>query len=384
MSPPIYLDHNATAPLLPEAREAMAEALTRTWGNPSSVHAPGRAARAAVEAARLEVAALLGADREEIVFTSGGTEGDHLGIRGLAATAVNNGRGRHLVSSRLEHPAVLGALAALAREQDFAVSWVAAGPTGLVDVTELASVLRNETALVTLALANHELGNIADIAAMAALAHGSGALFHSDAVQAAAKLPIDVRALGVDALTISGHKLGGPKGIGALFLRRGLLPEPLLQGGHQEKERRAGTENVPGILGMAAACRRAREDLAARNAHLAALGARLQGRLLQIPGARLHGDPRQRLPGTVNVGFAGASGELVVIGLDLEGVAVSSGAACSSGTQAPSAVLLALGLPPEQAREAVRFSLGPENSEDEVDRAAALTAEVVARVRAAA
>jgi cysteine desulfurase len=382
-SAPIYLDHNATAPTLPEVREAMAEALARTWGNPSSVHGPGRAARAAVESARVEVAALVGADREEIVFTSGGTEGDHLAIRGLAAAATRAGRGQHLVSSRLEHPAVLGALAALAA-RGFEVSWLPPAPTGVFAGDALAGALRADTALVTLALANHELGNLADLHALCARAHDRGALFHTDAVQAAGKTPIDVRLLAVDALTISGHKLGGPKGVGAVFIRRGLQPEPLLEGGHQEKERRAGTENVPGILGLAAACRRARTDLPARIAQMRELGARLQQRLLGIPGARLHGDPDRRLPGTVNVGFAGAPGELVVIGLDLEGVAVSSGAACSSGTQAPSTVLLALGLAPAQAREAVRFSLGPGNTAAEVDRAAAVTAEVVARVRAAA
>jgi cysteine desulfurase len=379
---PIYLDHNATAPTLPEVREAMAEALARTWGNPSSVHGPGRAARAAVEGARLDVAALIGADREEIVFTSGGTEGDHLAIRGLALAAVQGGRGRHLVSSRLEHPAVLGALTAL-EARGFEVSWLAPGPTGLFAPEQVASALRVDSALCTLALANHELGNLADVRALCAAAHEGGTLFHSDAVQAAGKLDIDVRALGVDALTISGHKLGGPKGVGAVFIRRGLQPEPLVEGGHQEKERRAGTENVPGILGLAAACRRARTDRQAWAGHLRQLGGRLQARLLAIPGARLHGDLDRRLPGTVNVGFAGAPGELVVIGLDLEGVAVSSGAACSSGTQAPSTVLLALGLPPARAREAVRFSLGPENTAAEVDRAAVATAEVVARVRAA-
>jgi cysteine desulfurase len=380
---PIYLDHNATAPTLPEVREAMAEALSSSWGNPSSVHGPGRAARAAVESARLDVAALIGADREEIVFTSGGTEGDHLAIRGLALAAVQGGRGRHLVSSRLEHPAVLGALGALTA-RGFEVSWVPPGPNGIIAEQALAGVLRADAALVSLALANHELGNLADVRSLCALAHDGGALFHTDAVQAAGKAPIDVRALAVDALTISGHKLGGPKGVGAVFIRRGLQAEPLLEGGHQEKERRAGTENVPGILGLAAACRRARAELPARAAQMRELGARLQARLLAIPGARLHGDPERRLPGTVNVGFTGAPGELVVIGLDLEGVAVSSGAACSSGTQAPSTVLLAMGLEPARAREAVRFSLGPSNTAAEVDRAVEVTVEVVARVRAAA
>ena len=207
---------------------------------------------------------------------------------------------------------------------------------------------------------------------------------HTDAVQAAGRIPIDVRALEVDALSLSAHKLGGPKGVGALWLRRGLLLAPLLAGGHQERERRAGTENVPGIVGFGEAARRARQDLADRAAHVARLRDRLEALLLQIPGCRRHGDPAARAPGTANVGFEGAAGQLVVIGLDLEGVAVSSGAACSSGTLAPSPVLLALGLPPERAREAVRFSVGPDNTAEQIDRAAALVATVVARVRAAA
>ena len=206
---------------------------------------------------------------------------------------------------------------------------------------------------------------------------------HTDAVQAVGRVPVDVRALGVDALSFSGHKLGGPKGVGALWLRRGRLPHPLLSGGHQERERRAGTENVPGIVGFGAACREARGRLALWSA-VARLRDLLEGRLLQIPGARRHGDPHGRGPGTANLGFEGAPGELMVIALDLEGVAVSSGAACSSGTMAPSPVLLALGLPPARAREAVRFSLGPDNTAQEIERVAEITARVVARVRAAA
>ena len=388
--PGIYLDHNATSPLLPEVRAAMAEALETAWGNPSSVHRYGRQARALVETARAEVAALLGADREEIVFTSGGTEGDHLCIRGLARAAVTGGRGRHLVVSPLEHPAVAGAVAAL-RGEGFEVSPLPVTDSGRLADGALAASLRSDTALVSVALVNHELGNLYPVEELAAEARAAGALFHSDAVQAAGKQELDVRRLGVDALTLSGHKLGGPKGVGAVFIRRGLTLAPLMEGGHQEKERRAGTENVPGIVGLGVACRRAREELPARSQRFRELGARLQAHLLAIPGSRLHGEGQGqgqgqgqgRSGGTINVGFAGAPGELVVIGLDLEGVAVSSGAACSSGTQAPSAVLLALGMPPARAREAVRFSLGPSSTEAEVDRAAALTALVVGRVRAA-
>jgi cysteine desulfurase len=385
---PIYLDHNATTPLLPEVRAAMARALEELWGNPSSVHGPGRRARAAVEDARQEVAALVGGDREEIVFTSGGTEADHLGIRGLADDRPHGQR----VSSRLEHPAVHGALAAAGRAAgaaaETATSWVPVDAEGRIAPEALAETLRPDAALVSLALVNHELGNLYPVTALAAAARSRApqVRVHTDAVQAAGRIAIDVRALGVDALSLSAHKLGGPKGVGALWIRQGLLPAPLLAGGHQERERRAGTENVPGIVGFGEAARRARQDLTKlpdRITRVAALRDRLEARLLQLPGSRRHGDPGARAPGTVNIGFEGAAGQLVVIGLDLEGVAVSSGAACSSGTLAPSPVLLALGLPPARAREAVRFSLGPDNTAEEIDRAAALVATVVARVRAA-
>jgi cysteine desulfurase len=376
----IYLDHNATTPLVPEARQAMARALEELWGNPSSVHALGRQARAAVEDARQEVAALLGADREEVVFTSGGTEGDHLAIRGLAATRP----AAPLVSSRLEHPAVQAAVAAAAApEGSRSVTWLPVDGQGRID-DQAFDRAASLAPVISLALVNHELGNVLPIAALAARARSRGALFHTDAVQAAGRIPVDVRALGVDALTVSAHKLGGPKGVGALWIRRGVLPAPLLSGGHQERERRAGTENVPGIVGFGAAARQARRQLHEAAARIGGLRDRLEARLLALPGSRRHGDAGARAPGTCNVGFDGAPGELVVIGLDLEGIAVSSGAACSSGTMAPSPVMLALGLAPDRAREAVRFSLGPASTAEDIDRTAAAVAGVVARVRAAA
>jgi cysteine desulfurase len=363
------------------------EALDEAWANPSSVHGPGRKARAAVEEARREVAALLGGSADGVVFTSGGTEGDNLAVMGLLrARARAAGRAGRLITTRLEHPAVLAAAAELERG-GAEVVYLPAGEGGELEPAALARILGQGDAptLVSVALANHEIGTLAPVAALAQLAHAAGALFHTDAVQAAGRVPVDLGTLGVDALTVSAHKLGGPKGVGALWVRPGLLPEPLVSGGRQERERRAGTENVPGILGFAAACRVARARLAAGgNARVAELRDRLEARLLALPGSRRHGRATDRVPGTCNVGFAGTPGQLVVIGLDLEGVAVSSGAACSSGTPEPSSVLLALGLTPAQAREAVRFSLGPENTTEEIDRAAALTATVVARVRAAA
>jgi cysteine desulfurase len=378
----LYLDHNATSPLRAEVRAAMVAAMESEDGNPSSLHGPGRRARDAVERARREVAHFLGALAEEVVFTSGGTEGDHLCVRGLAR-AGRRARGLaapRVIACRIEHPAVLGALDELAGE-GFAVTWLPVGATGTVSAADLRAALGDDVVLVTLAAANHELGTINPIAELAAAAHERGIPLHTDAVQAAGRLPFDVGAAGVDAATISAHKIGGPKGVGAVFVRRGVDLDPLLPGGHQERERRGGTENVVGIVGLAAACRAA--DPAQTGVRVAALRDRLEARLLAIPGARRHGTG-PRVPGTCNLGFEGAPGHLVLVGLDLEGVAVSTGAACTSGTLAPSPALLALGLPDERAREAVRFSLGPELDEADVDRVAALTAAVVARVRAAA
>lgn len=380
----IYLDHNATTPLRPEVRAAVVDALA-LQGNPSSVHALGRQARHAVETARAQVASLIGATAEEVVFCSGGTEGDHLAIRGLALAARQDRAGgpAHVISSQLEHPAVAAALGELRRE-GFSISHVECDEQGRVRPEALARALRPETVLVTLAWANHELGNVADVPELARLAHAAGALFHTDAVQAAGRLPLNVGATQVDALTLSSHKLYGPKGVGAVFLRRGVNAHPVVSGGHQERERRGGTENVPGVVGFGEACRLAGEDLSDSAASIAQLRDALELRLLAIPGARVHGSPGQRVPGTSNVAFDGADGQLVAIGLDLQGVFVSTGSACTSGSLEPSPVLLALGLSAPRAREAVRFSLGRGTTTEDVDRAAELTATVVARVRAAA
>jgi cysteine desulfurase len=378
---PIYLDHNATAPLRPQVREAVLAAL-ELWANPSSIHGPGRKARDAVERARVEVSRFLGASPEEVVFTSGGTEADHLAVRGLALAGRGQRERPRVVSTRLEHPAVVGALESL-RRQGFAVTWLPVGPGGLVSPGDLDAALGEDVVLVTLSAANHELGTLSPIAALAAVARARRISFHTDAVQAAGKVPLDLGRLGVDAATISAHKLGGPKGVGALYLRRGVALDPQQPGGHQERERRGGTENLTGIVGLAAACRLAGAEGDEVGARVARLRDRLEERLLAISGARRHGHASPRVPGTCNVGFAGASGHLVLVGLDLEGICVSTGAACTSGSVAPSPVLLGLGLPPERAREAVRFSLGPDTTEAEIDRAAEVTARVVARVRAA-
>ncbi len=363
----------------------MAHALTDLWGNPSSVHAVGRKARAAVEDARKDVAALIGGSADGLVFTSGGTEGDNLAVLGLGRALLKRHGRLRLVTTPIEHPAVLAAVAELQRAAAEVV-FLPVAADGTVDPAALAAALAADArdTLVSIALANHEIGTVAPVAQLVSVAHARGALVHSDAVQAVGRMPVDVAALGVDALTLSAHKIGGPKGTGALWVKPGLLPEPLVTGGRQERERRAGTENVPGILGFAAACRVAGVRLTdGRAAAVATLRDRLEAGLLAVPGARRNGGG-SRVPGTANLGFAGAPGQLVVVALDLEGVAVSSGAACSSGTPAPSAVLLGLGQSSESAKEAVRFSLGHENTAGEVDAVVALVARVVARVRTAA
>jgi cysteine desulfurase len=331
------------------------------------------------------VAALLGAQPEEIVFTSGGTEGDNLAIRGLAIAARAAGRGAHIVSSPLEHPAVGGALAAL-EELGFAVTLLPVSAQGAIDPDQLRRALRPDTVLVSLAAANHEIGNRFAVGELAAIARQGGALFHTDAVQLAGKGPFDVAAAGVDAATVSAHKLYGPKGVGAVFVRRGVALHTLLAGGHQERERRPGTENVAGIVGFGCAAGLAQVEVeeGATGVRMAALQARLERRVLEIPGARVHGDVGCRLPGTSNVAFGGAIGQLVAVNLDLEGISVSTGAACTSGSIEPSPVLLALGLEPVRAAEGVRISLGRTTTETEVDQLAACLPAIVARVRAAA
>jgi cysteine desulfurase len=374
----IYLDHNATTPLCAEARAAMLEALD-AGGNPSSIHGEGRSARARVERARQAVAALLGGMSDEIVFTSGGTEADCLALVGLARLGRRQGRPAVVVTSAIEHPAVRGAAAGLAAE-GFAIVDAAVDGHGRLDLDALGRAAAG-AAVVAVALANHELGTLQDIASIAAVAHSAGALVACDAVQAAGKRPIDVTRLGVDALAISAHKLHGPAGVGALWLRRGLDVSPLWPAGHQERGRRAGTENAAGIAGLGAAAAVAHDRLAADAPRIAALAARLEAGLAAIPDVRIHGAGAERIGNTVNAGFGGALGESLVAALDLAGVAASTGAACTSGSVQPSAVLLGIGLRRDQAVEAVRFSLGRDTTEAEIDSVLALLPAIVDRAR---
>jgi cysteine desulfurase len=373
----IYLDHNATTPLDPRVLDAMLPFLRDDFGNPSSLHWFGQRARGAVEEARARVAALVGAEPAEIVFTSGGSESDNAALRGAKPKPPRAG----VVCSAIEHHAVLNTAKAM-REEGRPVGIARVGEGGVLDLDDLAAKVDDRTAVVSVMLANNETGVVQPVAEAARLARGRGALVHCDAVQAASKLPIDVRALDVDLLTLSAHKVYGPKGVGCLYVRRGTPMAPLVRGGAQERNRRAGTENVAGLVGFGVAAALAREGLESEALRVAALRDRLEERLLAIPGARRNGDG-PRVPNTTNASFEGVDAEALLIALDLEGVAASTGAACAAGGLEPSHVLRAMGLPPERVQSSLRLSLGRSTTEADVDRAAGIIASVVARQRKA-
>ena len=379
----IYLDHNATTPLDPRVRAAMVECLTGVHGNASSVHEDGRAARERVERARAQVAALVGCAEAEVVFTSCATESNNAALRGVTE-ALREGKGDALVvTTAIEHPSVLGPVQWLGRH-DADVVILPVDGLGRVDLAALESALAlGRPTLVSVMLANNEVGNILPVPRIAGLAHAAGAIVHVDAVQAAGKLPIDVRALGADLLSLSAHKLYGPKGVGALYVRRGLRVAPFMIGGHQERGRRGGTEAVAGIVGFGVAAEVAAESLTTEPPRIAALRDALwDGIRDRIGGVHRNGDPDDALPGTLNVSFEGTEGEVVLICLDLEGVSVSSGSACTAGSLEPSHVLVAMGLTTDRAKGAVRFSLGRATTKDDIARVLDLLPPIIARTRA--
>ncbi|MCC6728023.1 MAG: cysteine desulfurase [Chthonomonadales bacterium] len=378
----IYLDHAATTPLAPEALEAMLPYLREAFGNASSIHEAGREARAAVDAARDAVAGALRVDYAEVYFTSGGTEADNLAVLG-AARAAPPGR-RHIVVSAAEHHAVLHSAAALER-QGFVVDRVAVDGDGRVDPDEVARAVTSDTALVSVMHANNEVGAINDITRVAAIAREHDALTHTDAVQSFGAVPVDARALGVDLLSVSAHKLGGPKGVGALYVRAGTAVEPLMYGGSQEREKRPGTESVAAIVGFGRAVEVAEERRAGEAGRLASLRDRFV-ELLQtaIPGLRLNGPSERRLPNNVNVSIAGIDGAAALMALDRAGIAASSGSACSSGSIEPSHVLMAMGLPADLASSSLRFTLGRSTTWRDLEGAASALAGIAARLRGAA
>ncbi|HEY7390017.1 MAG TPA: cysteine desulfurase family protein [Bryobacteraceae bacterium] len=376
----VYFDHNATTPLAPEVTEVVVSCLGQTFGNASSIHYFGQAAKQRLEGARRSLASLIHAHPGEIVFTGGGTEADNLALLGVArAWAARHGKAGHAITSTIEHPAVLAACAQLERE-GFEITRLPVGSAGMVDPADVQATLRPETALISVMHANNETGVIQPIEEIAQIARKAGVPFHVDGVQALGKLPVDVKALGVDLYSMSAHKLYAPKGVGALYVRKGVRLHPLLFGGHHERDRRPGTENVPGIAGFGTAA-----QLASRHApetgRVGELRNRLEEAVLErIPetGVNGHGP---RVPNTTNIFFDGIDGEALVIALDLRGFAVSTGSACSSGAVTPSHVLTAMGLPATRARASIRFSLGIGNTAEQVDALTGAIEESVVHLR---
>lgn len=372
----VYLDNNATTPVLPEVFEAMRPYFSERFGNASSIHHHGQETRAAVEGARDSVAALLGCRASEIVFTSGGTESDNLAIAGLTAP------GDHAITSSVEHHAVLHVMKHL-EKTGCEITCLPVDGRGLVDPDDVRRALRPNTRLISIMMANNETGVLQPVEEIGRIAAAADVFFHTDAVQAAAKIPIDVARVGCNALSISGHKIHAPQGVGALYVRKGTRLQPLFHGGRHERSRRAGTENVPGIVGLGKAAELAAQGFERRDDQkLAALRDRLQqGILSQVDEAGVNGDGAARTPNTTNIYFDHIDGEPLVIALDLKGLAVSSGAACSSGAIEPSHVLTAMGLRPDRARASVRFSLGKQTTSEDVGFALAIVPEIVARLR---
>lgn len=375
----IYMDHAATTPVRPEVLEAMLPYFNTEFGNPSSVYSWGRSARKALDSARDLVAELLGASASEIVFTAGGSEGANMAVKGVAW--ADQGRGKHIITSAIEHHAVLDTVLWL-EKQGFEVTVLPVDEFGSVSPAQVREALRPDTILVSIMHANNEVGTIQPISEIGAIVREHGAKFHTDAVQTAGVLELDVQALNVDLLSISAHKFYGPKGVGALYVRKGVRLHPLVHGGAQEKRRRAGTENTAGIVGMAKALELAQAERVDENARLTKMRDRLIEGLQKIPHTRVNGSLEQRLPNNVNVCFEFIEGESMLLNLDLRGIAASSGSACTSGSLDPSHVLLAMGLSHEIAHGSLRLTLGRDNTEADVDVVLQEVPGIVERLRA--
>ena len=376
----VYFDYNATTPLATEVRDAIVGAMDEVYGNASSVHHFGQQAKAAIDDARSSVAALINADASEIVFTSGGTESDNFAIRGVAEAIEPTGR-RHLIASVIEHEAVLNTLKALAR-RGWHTTLLPVEQSGIVSPDRLREAMTKETALVSVMHANNEIGTVQPIAELAGIAHAAGALMHTDAVQSVGKIRVDVRELGVDLLSLSAHKFNGPKGTGALWIKRGTRMVPTMTGGKHERNRRAGTENVPAIVGLGVAARLAAKKLTSEGDRVSGLRDRLEEGILQrVSGTAINGVRSPRVPNTTNISFDRVEAESLLIALDLEGIAVSTGSACSSGTLEPSHVLRAMGLPAHRTQNSLRFSLGSLSTAEEVERVIEVLPRLVEKLR---
>jgi len=378
MSRRVYLDHNASTPVHPEVITEMVPYFGEVFGNPSSVHGFGRAARDAVDVARDRVAAFLRARPDEIVFTSGGTESDNFGVKGLAWA---RGRG-HLITSKIEHHAVLRTCQAL-EAQGFAVTYLRVDETGMIDPDDVRRALRPDTVAISIMHANSEVGTIQPVRAIGALAREGGIAFHVDAVQTFGKVDIDVEAFNIDLLSFSGHKIYGPKGVAGLYIRKGTRMVSVQHGGEHERRRRAGTENVPGIVGLGKAVEVRGREMKDEAMRLTALRDRLwEGVRARVPDVRLNGHPTERVPGTANISYKNVESESIVLGLDLKGIAVSAGSACTSGSVEPSYVLVAMGVPIEWAMGAVRASLGRSTTADDIDYVVESVEPIVRKLRA--
>jgi len=375
----IYFDHNATTPLAETVTETILATMKNHFGNASSVHSFGQTAKSIIDAAREKVSALIGATPQEIVFTSGGTESNNLALRGVSGSISTNKT--RLITSAIEHEAVLKTVKDLS-QQRWNTSVIPVDSDGLVLPEELEKIITSDTALVSVMHANNEIGTIQPIKELAEISHRHGALFHVDAVQSAGKLPICVKTLGVDLLSLSAHKFNGPKGVGALWVKRGLRLSPHSTGGKQERSRRAGTENVPALSGFGVAADIAKERLNKGSHVISQLRDRLESGILDaVPGTLVNGTTDQRIANTTNISFDRVEAESLLIALDLEGVAVSTGSACSSGTLEPSHVLKAMGLSPHRTQSSIRFSLGLGNSQEHIDRVVEIMPRVVDRLR---
>ena len=375
----VYADNAATTPVHPTAVEAILTCLNEEYGNPSSLHTVGQRAKERLDQARETVARCLGAEAREIYFTGGGSEADNQALLTGAVLGAKKGK-KHLITTAFEHHAVLHSMKRL-EKQGFTVTYLDVHADGVVRPEDVATALTDDTALVSIMLVNNEIGTIQPVAEIARLCHEKGVLVHTDAVQAVGHIPVDVKALGVDMLSLSGHKFHAPKGVGALYCRKGIRPEILIEGGAQEFGRRGGTENLPGIVAMAAALQEATENLPREMEQVTALREKLIDGLAQIPHSRLNGHRTLRCPGTVNFCFEGIEGESLLLWLDAKGVAASSGSACTSGSLDPSHVLLALGLPHEIAHGSLRLSLTADNTAAEVDHILEVVPQVVEYLR---
>lgn len=375
----IYMDHSATSPVDPEVFEAMKPYFQEEFGNASTLYKLGRDSKRAMENARAQVASIIGAEPKDVIFTSGGTESDNIAIKGIAYKLKN--KGRHIITSNIEHPAVHETCKYL-EKNGFEVTYVPVGTDGLLKASDVEAAIRDDTILITVMHANNEIGTIQPIAEIGKIAHENGILFHTDAVQSVGKIPVDVNALNVDMLSISSHKLYGPKGIGALYIKKGVRLEPIIHGGGHERGLRPGTENVPAIVGFGKACQLAEENLEEESARLIRLRDKLVDAVLeQNEEAYLNGDKEKRLPGNANFRFTGIEGESLILHLDSKGIAASTGSACSSTKLEPSQVLMAIGLEEVEAHGSLRISLGRENTEEDIDHAITSIKEVVDTLR---